>query len=299
MDIAQFFPEPQQENRGLRLLTDSQTNWTVSKKALFGPDGEETPVFGIFRDDTKKFLGSVGSKYTITQNAEIVEMLMEASERVNVPITRGGVVGNGAKVYYQFKLEKVRIGASDNLRYLTALTSHDGSTGIGLGTTNVTVVCQNTFYQAFNDMTRIKHTKTSKERLNTTILALKESIEREYMLIEKLVEMSKLSVPASMSDEFICGLFGLQYEVEPHTKTRNIMSKVREAVNTEFNTHGETAYGLFNAVTRYTNHIVNYHSQDSKRQAIMFGSAKALVDRALPLIHEGAVNGNLKELVLA
>jgi hypothetical protein len=41
----------------------------------------------------------------------------------------------------------------------------------------------------------------------------------------------------------------------------------------EFNTHGETAYGLFNAVTRYTNHMLTYKDIEAKRNALMSGIA--------------------------
>jgi hypothetical protein len=52
----------------------------------------------------------------------------------------------------------------------------------------------------------------------------------------------------------------------------------------EYNTHGETAYGLFNAVTRYTNHSVTYKDLDSKRKALMFGTAARINENALNII---------------
>jgi hypothetical protein len=52
----------------------------------------------------------------------------------------------------------------------------------------------------------------------------------------------------------------------------------------EFNTHGETAYGLFNAVTRFTNHVVTYKDVDTKRKALMFGTAARINENALKLI---------------
>ena len=55
------------------LLTASKTDWTVSKRPLFGPNGEVTPGYGIFRDDSQDCLGLVGGKYTITQNSEVIE----------------------------------------------------------------------------------------------------------------------------------------------------------------------------------------------------------------------------------
>jgi phage/plasmid-like protein (TIGR03299 family) len=282
-----------------RILKETNTDWTVSKRPLFGPDKEPTDVFGIFRDDTGNFLGSVKKKYQITQNFEILDMLLEAAANLNISVSRGGTLGNGAKVYYQLKLEKVRIGGSDNLRYLTALTSHDASTRMGFGTTNVTVVCQNTFYRALQEVTQIKHTATGKERIKALAVSLNESLISEYRMIEQLIEMSTLEVPTKLSDEFLGKLLGINVADEMPTRRKNIMSQVKEALHTELNTHGENAYALFNMVTRYTNHIVNYHNTESKRQAIMMGNAFRTVNHAMDVLYHGAKQGNLQELVMA
>jgi hypothetical protein len=163
----------------LDLLNSSRTNWVVEKKALFGPDGEPTPAFGVFRTDNNRCLGIVGAKYVPTQNEEILDMLLEAAARVNISGERGGMLGEGQKVYYQFPLQDVKIGGSFNKRYLTALTSHDGSSPIGFGATNVTVVCANTFYMALRDSQRVRHTKNSHGRLSLIISQLQNSLNQE------------------------------------------------------------------------------------------------------------------------
>lgn len=283
-----------------KLLEKSNTNWTVSKKELFGPEGQPTDLYGIFRDDTQECFGSVKSRYTPTQNREIVEMLLEAGERVNLVAERGGVLDGGRKIYYQFKLPEVQIANSQNLRYLTGLSSHDGSVGIGFGTTNVTVVCQNTFYMALSELSKVKHTAGSRERLNQIIASLQLSLQDEFKVIERLIEMSTLSIPTKLSDDAVMKLFGLTGEPETaSTRTKNVFEKVKEAIQIEQNTHGENAYALFSAVTRYTNHIKNYRSLDTKRSAIMLGTSRAIVDQAYEWLYEGAKSQRIEELILA
>lgn len=282
------------------LLEKSKTNWTVSKKELFGPEGQPTDLYGIFRDDTQECFGSVKSRYTPTQNREIVEMLLEAGERMKISAERGGSLDGGRKVYYQFGLEPVQIANSQNLRYLTGLSSHDGSVGIGFGTTNITVVCQNTFYRALSEVSKVKHTANSRDRLNHIIATLQISLQSEYKMIEQLIEMSKLSIPSKLSDDAVMALFGLNNEQEKvSTRTMNTFEKVKEAIQIEQNTHGENAYALFSAVTRYTNHIRNYRTIESKRSSIMLGNSRDLVDNAFDTLYMGAKTERIEDLILA
>jgi phage/plasmid-like protein (TIGR03299 family) len=253
-----------------KILQQANADWTVSKHGLLGPEGQQTQGFGIFRDDTKECLGIVGSKYHPTQNREVAEVLYEAAGQQNLEITRAGMLGRGNKVYFQLGLPDVRIGGSDSKRFLTALTSHDGSAPIGFGTTNVVVVCTNTFYSALKDLERVRHTANSKARINIISNQLRGSVFQEEKLIETMILMSNTTVPSKITDEFLLNIIGGD---EEFTRSKNRLNNFRAAMATEYNTHGETAYGLFNAVTRYTNHMLTYKDIEAKRNAIMSGIA--------------------------
>lgn len=267
----------------LDLLNSSGTNWTVEKKALFGPDGEPTPAFGVFRTDNNRCLGIVGAKYVPTQNEEILDMLLEAAARVNISGERGGMLGLGQKVYYQFPLQDVKIGGSYNKRYLTALTSHDGSSPIGFGATNVTVVCANTFYMALRDSQRVRHTKNSHGRLAVIISQLQNSLTQEEQFIEKLIELSKINVPETVTDDFILNIIGGDVA---NSRGKNRLNDFRRAITTEYETHGNTAYALFNATTRFTNYMMAHKDMEAKRESLIHGSAYSINNKGLELISE-------------
>lgn len=266
-----------------QLLESSRTNWTVDKRTLVGPNGEATPAFGIFRTDSNQCLGVVGSKYVPTQNEEILDMLLEAAARVNISGERGGFLGDGQKVYYQFPLTDVTIGGSGNKRYLTALTSHDGSAPIGFGATNVTIICSNTFYMALRDSQRVRHTKNSQGRLTVIISQLQNSLTQEEQFIEKLIELSKINIPETVTDEFILNIIGGGNEA---TRGKNRVNDFRQAMSIEYNTHGNTAYALFNATTRFTNYMMGHRSVESKRESLISGTAYNINNKGLELISE-------------
>jgi phage/plasmid-like protein (TIGR03299 family) len=264
------------------ILTQAKADWTVTKHPLLGPNGQPTPGFGIFRDDNQMCLGVVGSKYTPTQNSHMAETLMEAAGRNNVKVERAGMLGQGHKVYFQISLPDVKIGGSDSKRFLTALNSHDGSATIGFGSTNVVVICSNTFFTAMKDMTRIKHTANSNIRLQEIMDKMKTSLDQEERMIERMIEMSNTSISRdAITDDFLISIIGGDDET---SRTKNRLSMVRAAMTPEFNTHGETAYAMFNAVTRYTNHMLNYKDVEAKRQSLMAGVAFKTNQKAFDII---------------
>jgi phage/plasmid-like protein (TIGR03299 family) len=271
------------------LLEKSNTNWTVSKRPLFGPNGEPTDGFGVFRDDNDHCLGLVKSKYTITQNHEIAELLQEAAAVVDIKAVRGGTLGNGQKIYYQFELPKVTIGGSSNLRYLTGLSGNDGLTKTAFGATNVVVICTNTFFKALNDCDSVKHTPNHKVKLDQIINNLKQSLFSEENLIERMVTLSNTTIPVKITDDFILEMLGGNIDT---TRTQNRVAGFREAMVPELKTHGETAYALFNAVTRFTNHVMKYPDVDAKRKALMFGAAARINDRAFDIIESTYVKNS-------
>lgn len=253
------------------ILEQAKADWTVSKHPLLGPEGQITPGYGIFRDDTKECLSVVGSKYHPTQNRAIAEMLFEAANENNIKIERAGMLGNGQKVYFQISLPDVRIGGSDSKRFLTALNSHDGSAPIGFGATNVVVSCANTFFAALRDLHRVRHTLNSGTRLAEITKKMKDSLSQEEHLIDTFIKMSQVSVPSDkITDEFLLSIIGGD---EDSGRTKNRIKAVRAAMVPEFETHGQTAYGVFNAITRYTNHLMTYKDLEAKRNSIMSGTA--------------------------
>lgn len=278
-----------------QLLSASQTDWTVEKRPLFGPNGEPTTGYGIFRQDNDRCLGLVGSKYTITQNHEVVEMLMDAAGSVNIPAVRGGCLGMGERIYYQFQLPEVTIGGSKNLRYLTGLTAHDGLTKIGFGATNVVVICQNTFFQAFKDCEAVKHTPNHKERLAGIINSLRASMFAEEQTIQRMIQMSNTVVPSKIDDDFLFEIIGGHLE---STRSTNRLNDLKAAMSTEYAAHGESAYGLFNAVTRFTNHMTPYKDIDTKRKALMFGAGARINQRAFDIIENKFVKSRPVEVYI-
>ena len=246
-------------NKTFELLTDTKTNWGVTKKPLTCADGYPTESFGIYRNDNNKWLGTVGKTYEIMQNATLAENIIEASMDISEKF-RGGELYDGKKVYYQAQLQDAQIANDTIKRYVTGLNSHDGSSSIGFGFTNTVVICNNTFYMAMKEVNRFRHSASAQQRVELAREEIKRTLKAESGLMDNYKRMADAKISIAVTKRVIADLFGFEegdFEKETKdfsTKKINDISKFKEILDSELNSHGQTLWGLFNAVTWKTNH---------------------------------------------
>jgi phage/plasmid-like protein (TIGR03299 family) len=262
-------------NKTFELLTDTKTNWGVTKKPLACPDGYPTESFGIYRNDNNLWLGTVGKQYELMQNSTLAENIIEASMDISEKF-RGGELYGGKKVYYQAQLQDTHIANDTIKRYVTGLNSHDGSSSIGFGFTNTVVVCQNTFYMAMKEVNRFRHSASAQQRVELARQEINRMLKIESGLMDNYKRMADVKISNVVTKRVIADLFGFNDEdfdkdtTDFSTKKINELAKFKEILDSELNSHGQTLWGLFNAVTWKTNH------QDAKEgkslENVMVGS---------------------------
>lgn len=256
------------QEKTFALLESTGLNWSVRKDSLVSQGGYPTESFGIFRNDTNKWVGTVGHNYVPLQNSKLAEVMIQSTEHMDIHTYKGGSFKGGRKVFLQAKLPQEYIGNSGVDRYITALNSHDGSTCIGFGSTSVVVACQNKFYKAFKQLESFKHTIVAQESLETAIERFKQSMEMDRLIMDNFKRMSD----SKMTEDAVKSIGNKLFPMQEESSSRrdNRMKAFADSLTTEVNTHGETVWALFNAVTRYTNHIVA--PKDKKEEYITIGS---------------------------
>jgi phage/plasmid-like protein (TIGR03299 family) len=246
-------------NKTFELLSDTKTTWGVTKKPLACPDGYPTESFGIYRNDNNKWLGTVGKTYEIMQNATLAENIIEASMDISEKF-RGGELYGGKKVYYQAQLQDTQIANDTIKRYITGLNSHDGSSSIGFGFTNTVVVCQNTFYMAMKEVNRFRHSASAQQRVELAREEIRRVLKVESGLMDNYKRMADTKINTAVTKRVIADLFKFSEDdfdkdtKDFSTKKVNDLSKFNDILESELNSHGQTLWGLFNAVTWKTNH---------------------------------------------
>ena len=259
------------------LLENTGLNWTVNKNQLFDKDGKETLSYGMFRNDNGNWLGTVGDRYTPLQNKEIAEILINASEGLNIQMKRGGSLGGGQKVYLQAALPDEIIGNSPVKRLLTCLNSHDGSTSVGFGSTNTTVICQNTFFRAYGELMRFRHTATMKARIEIAQKDLRQTMHLDKELMTTFKVMADTKLNESIVEKVIRKMFDVSKDTqqsELSTRKKNQITGFAQSLTKSVEEQGQTVWALFNGVTRYTNHVAA--PKENKLDYIMVNGGASL-----------------------
>ena len=240
------------------VLNETNLNWSVRKENLVSIQGHPTNSVGIFRSDNNAWLGTVSPKYTPYQNSELVTTIVEAADYIGIEVASGGVLKNGQKVFLQLGLPEVHIGKSGVKRYITALNSHNGKSSVAFGSTNMVVVCQNTFYKAYRELPKFRHNTSSFEKIKIAAKEMKNSISEDVKLMQTFQLMSALDMKDEVLESVMKNVFKVDLNQnidEVHGKRKDKMEKIAGAIEIEKNLEGKTLWGLFNGITRYTNHI--------------------------------------------
>jgi phage/plasmid-like protein (TIGR03299 family) len=120
-------------------------------------DGEKVYVQGkgayyVWRSDTKRVLGPVGSAYEIVSNKDAFEVLKPLIDQRVAAIETGGVLREGADAWLLVRWDLDRFGqdvqevfGKDGIMpYATVMANHSGRRGVMLGHTAIRIVCANT-----------------------------------------------------------------------------------------------------------------------------------------------------------
>ncbi len=262
------------QEKTFNLLEATGLNWTVNKEQLFTAQGFETESYGIIRNDSNKWLGTVGKKYVPMQNWELAESIVQATEGVGLSATRGGQLKNGSKIYLQAELPDAFIGRSGVKRHITALNSHDGSSSIGFGSSSTVVVCENTFFRAYKGLDKFRHFSSASSNIKDAISDLRKALELDQTLMESFMRMADMEMKDEIVEKVIRKLFDVDpssSQKEHSTRKINQINAFAGALNKEIQLEGKTIWGLFNGVTRYTNHIAAPSGKEERNDYLMTG----------------------------
>ena len=275
------------EEKCFALLNQSGLNWSVEKEQLQSISGRQTESHGIFKKEENDWLGTVGKEYELLQNSELAMILLQATEGLNLEITRGGELKSGKKVYLQAQLPEEMIGKSNIQRWITCLNSHDGSTSVGFGSSNTVVVCQNTFYRAYGELQKFRHTTTMKARIELAQLEMQKTLSMDNNLMTEFKKMADLPLRDEAIERVLSKIFKVDASTprnEITTQKENKIADFADALNTSIIEQGSTVWALFNGVTRYINHVTAPSDIVKKMDYLMLSGGARIMNEGFELI---------------
>lgn len=240
-------------------------NWSVRTEAIISESG--IPIKGynaILRDDTNATLSVMSDTYHPYQNHELMELLYRVSNKTGLPIQNGGVFGVGQKVFVQLKSNDLKLGTDRVEGYLTGINSFDGSTSLAFGNTNITISCQNSFFASYKEVAnKVRHTKYMEARVEEICQRLENALELEKTIFNNIKKMSEVKLDDKVRDLVTRALFNIDRQADLNdmeaisTVTRNKMTRFLIDLNGEVTEKGDSLWGLFSGVTKYTTHSLN------------------------------------------
>lgn len=181
----------------------AKLDWSVEQENVYNKNGDVIDnLFINVRKDTNDVLGVVRGRYNIIQNTEsfnFVDNIIKNANGVECKYETAGSLFNGKRIFMLVRLPDVNLLGDEVENYLFFSNSHDGSSGLMAGISNIRVVCNNTLQLAEKGASRlwkIKHTRNLKDRQieaeNSLGLAINYNdwlkIESEKMAIQKINE---------------------------------------------------------------------------------------------------------------
>jgi len=279
----------QQSNRIQDVLNETNLNWTVREESLTTQSGIIIPKQkAIVRDDTNEVLSIHGEGYYPYQNHQLIELLDKVSQQSGLPIHRGGLFGNGEKVFIQLKSNDMKLGNDRIEGYITGINSFDGTTSLAFGPSNITISCQNTFFGAFRSMdTKVRHTKNMVMRVEDICRGLEKVIDEESKMFEDIKMLSETRMTKQNEDWVTRVLFNIEREVDLNNEkqvssvTRNKLNRFYVDLNGELKEKGDSVWGLFSGVTKYTTHSMNKGDNTENKMFGTFGNRERHIFKQL------------------
>lgn len=272
-------------------------DWNLRKAPLLAQDTSTTSIqvpdtFAVLRDnpvikDQVDVLGTVGKKYAILQNEELVGLLDTIIDESGANFETAGAVKGGKQVFVTMKLPgHISIGGVDPIdQYIAATTAHDGSASTSIMVTPVRIVCQNTLNMAFNQAShvfRVKHLAGSQSRM---IGQARESLDFSFNFLDGFKEEAYQMLNTPMTDgqfnDIIRAEFGAKEGAPAPTVTRSEnklaeMEYLFSQAPTQEAVRGTVWAGL-NAITEWADHFAPVRPGDNGDD-IFTRSQKALFD---------------------
>lgn len=284
-----------------RILESTGLNWTVRKESIVTVSGIPIPQKMAIMKGDKTVLAVMGDGYEVLQNEDLAKLVYESGKEVfnenntfshpwnhcqtlgSLGNISGGSLREGCKVFFQLELPDVNIGKGGVKRYITVTNSHDGTSSVGFGTSSQVICCSNTFNIANKMLSKFRHTASLQERLDESMKLLRQILRFEDEQIGDFDKMAITPLSSKLVENVQKTVFdNVDFsDKKMSTRQTNLISAYNQSVNRSFNEQGETAWGLFNGVTRYTNHCLNM--QDITFN-LMFGTAAKINQRAFEVI---------------
>jgi hypothetical protein len=270
------------KNKVNEILVAHNLDFRIQKEQLLSATGKKTPFYGLFNDKTGECINSVKEGYTVSQNDEVVELVLRGMEGFGeLSVSKAGSLNGGRKVFIQLGIDGMSVVGSERIkRYVTIIDSNDGSTGLSVGIGELVMSCQNQFFKFYKSgQSKLRHTTSLTQRIKELPYLIEMALAESLKLTETYKQFQSTPVTRALADEMVKYLLGfdknmsIKADSELSTRSRNAMESLYNHIEKETNQKGMNMFGLFSGVTSWTTHEKSAPRRENGRdESIMTGT---------------------------
>jgi len=241
------------------------TQWEVSKKPMFNPDGSPSEWTRVTCSDNNLYIGKPVHQdtYSLITNEQFLDIVNDALLSVKgAKIDSVGSVCDRGRVFVSVSipdLPEFRAAGREFRAYLNFINSHDQSSPFAVNASNVCVVCDNTFrynlHDKYNKVFRavVKHTKNANDKLHDIDQMIEAYVGTQVRFKHLMDTLDQAPVTGTTAGNFFTGLHS-PVVAKPSTQLINKVDELQSLFRSGRGNRGQTLADVFSAVTDYYTH---------------------------------------------
>lgn len=256
-------------------------------------------TFGIYKSTGGNPLSVMGKDFTPMQPREfldsIINTVQECGSNLDLSTLEFNEYKGGRQIEFSIKLEPLtftnKAGRYDETQNrLTFSTSYDGSKSNMISLYTYRQICSNGMMGwGMDSVLKGKNTIGGKAKILTYCDEVVKVISETREFNERMIALDNIKINKAQIEEFKLKLLGynastLAKSDKAETKKINILERINESINIEFERTGETAFGLLQGITHYTNHVANTSTTISDEEFIRFYNGAKMNNKAQELV---------------
>jgi hypothetical protein len=307
------------ERETKKILVANGLDWQIIKLPLDArmdlgkPIGEahiETDMFGLYNTHLKKVIANVKEGYHISQNEDIVKLVLEGIKGFgDLSVQKAWSINEGKRTLIQIAVEgNAKVGNDTIVRYITVIDSNDGSSSLAVGIGNLTLSCQNQFYKFYKSaQSKMRHTVSLESRMLEIPKLIRIALNEDMRLTETYRAFESTPLTRHLADAFVKEITGLDRHFTPievmadkKGKATNNMDALYSHIDKEMKQKGKNMWGLFSGLTSWNTHKEQkFKREDGKISSMTFGQNYKDNQKGLEFLMNKLPKGKKVELEMA
>lgn len=241
----------------------TKLTWEVEKREIECAGNRINDKVALIRSDTNEILGIRSTNYHPFFNRDLQTLVEKVNDYRGFEFEGYQEFGNGRRILAFFRNTRKDLCLCEQpvKDYLIIGNSHDASSKLFVGTSSFMFRCENQFSEKIRSFER-KHTSAvsiEEIQIGQIINSYEQGRAALYARMEKL---QMIQIDRKTIDSLLHKLLETEIEICDNTsviriKNTNRSRKFREAIHDEMHDLGQTLWGLFNGVTRFTSSEIN------------------------------------------